>query len=82
MKFTPLALIAAFAIVGTSAADSSSGSSSSSCGSECSKVSDLVCGSDGITYLNSCELDNAKCVKGAKLKVLHGGMCRRDEIGE
>ncbi|KAJ8550407.1 hypothetical protein ON010_g10663 [Phytophthora cinnamomi] len=85
MKFAPLALIAAFVIVGTSANDGTAATDGSSalpgCVGVCSQVPDLVCGSDGVTYLNSCEFENAKCTKGSTLKVAHGGRCRRDEGG-
>jgi len=37
-----------------------------------------VCGSDGISYDNHCELHRAACVGGSPVSPLHAGFCRKD----
>ena len=35
-----------------------------------------ICGSDGQTYKNTCELKAAICQKGASIRIAYGGACR------
>lgn len=37
-----------------------------------------VCGSDGISYDNHCELHRAACISGSPVSPLHAGFCRKD----
>lgn len=48
------------------------------CEYDCSSLKrDPVCGSDGRTYKNECELKKFSCQKGANVTVLHKGECGR-----
>jgi hypothetical protein len=51
------------------------------CNSKCSKKKNKVCGTNGITYFNSCELKNAACVEEIDIEVAHKGKCA-EEIEE
>ncbi|EGZ08374.1 Kazal-like serine protease inhibitor domain-containing protein, partial [Phytophthora sojae] len=77
MKFTAVAILAL--IVATSA----SADNNACVVLDCPKNYDPVCANNGFTYLNQCEFDNAACDIHIRvqLKVLHTGMCRRDEGG-
>ncbi|EGZ19642.1 hypothetical protein PHYSODRAFT_490751 [Phytophthora sojae] len=76
MKFTALAALTVLVIVDASAAGTS-GTDGSDCSViYCANESNLVCGSNGITYLNPCEFDKAKC-RDSGLKVAYNGRCRR-----
>ena len=46
------------------------------CNFACPAVVDPVCGSDGITYNNVCELRRASCKQKKPIKVDHKGPCR------
>jgi len=37
-----------------------------------------VCGSDGVSYDNHCELHRSACVSGSHVSPLHAGFCRKD----
>lgn len=37
-----------------------------------------VCGSDGTSYDNHCELHRAACITGSPISPLHSGFCRKD----
>ncbi|XP_048254226.1 follistatin-related protein 1-like isoform X1 [Haliotis rufescens] len=45
------------------------------CRKVCSQKKFLMCGSDGRTYYNKCELHRIACVEGRKLKIKHKGAC-------
>ncbi|KAJ0388755.1 hypothetical protein P43SY_011002 [Pythium insidiosum] len=54
---------------------------SDKCDEACPKIVSPVCGSDEITYVNSCEFDKAKCKlgdAGKDLFIKHNGPCRRE----
>ncbi|KAE8985570.1 hypothetical protein PR003_g23586 [Phytophthora rubi] len=79
MKFAAVAVLASLMITSFSAISESGSTSCSSV--ECPKSAPSVCGSNGITYKNRCVFDTDNCTNGgSKWIVLHGGMCRRDEI--
>ena len=46
------------------------------CDIVCAKVYDPVCGSDGVTYGNSCELRRAACEQEKDIKKVHDGPCK------
>jgi len=48
------------------------------CGDCAGVASDQVCGSDGKTYRNSCELERISCKKYWDLRVVSQGPCRQD----
>ncbi|KAJ0402858.1 hypothetical protein P43SY_000472 [Pythium insidiosum] len=57
---------------------------SPSCFIMCADVMQPVCGSDGVTYRNSCLFDVAKCKlgdAGKDLFIKHDGTCRREAAG-
>ncbi|EGZ19546.1 Kazal-like serine protease inhibitor domain-containing protein [Phytophthora sojae] len=85
MKFAAIAVLASFVIVGISAEDaSSSEEGSTGCGwNVCSENDPQVCGSNGVTYQNQCEVDKDNCLTNhySKWTVLHEGMCSRAEGG-
>ena len=41
-----------------------------------------VCGSDGKTYTNACEFENAVCKSGGELTKVSDGRCRQATIGD
>ncbi|XP_025268706.1 agrin isoform X5 [Camponotus floridanus] len=45
------------------------------CPADCPLTSDLVCGSDDVTYTNHCHLQQANCHKRKKTRVKHQGAC-------
>ena len=48
------------------------------CETPCHKLLRYVCGSDGKTYGNECELRNAKC-SNSNLHVMHVGECKTED---
>ena len=42
---------------------------------ECPKDGDGVCGSDGQTYINKCQLDATACANNKQIQQLHVGPC-------
>lgn len=42
---------------------------------ECPKDGDGVCGSDGQTYINKCQLDATACANNKEIQQLHVGPC-------
>merc|ERR1719391_1504619 len=45
------------------------------CPSICTSEYNPVCGSDGKTHINKCELEKATCTSGGKIKLQHDGEC-------
>lgn len=46
---------------------------------DCPLTVDIVCGSDGISYINECVMKNRACVKDLPIKVKHKGYCGKYE---
>lgn len=44
---------------------------------QCSEESEAVCGSNGITYLNECDLKKASCQNQKDIYISHKGPCRK-----
>ena len=45
------------------------------CSEACPEIFDPVCGTDGVTYSNSCELDRANCLASHVIEVASDGPC-------
>ena len=43
----------------------------------CFRIHDPVCGTDGNTYSNSCQLRCSACEKGSYLEVEYRGKCKK-----
>jgi len=61
---------------GYSSFDSTDDCCQRDCPSICTSEYKPVCGSDGKTYINKCELEIATCTSGGKIKLLHDGECQ------
>jgi hypothetical protein len=48
---------------------------STACNFACPKIYLPVCGSDGKTYGNACELRRADCKSPGKIYIIHNGPC-------
>lgn len=42
---------------------------------ECATIADPVCGTDDISYQNSCELERSACFMQENIEVKHKGYC-------
>ena len=49
------------------------------CIQRCQDVDQPVCGSDGLSYVNSCELQRQACMLSSDLEVVHSGICIEEE---
>ncbi|ESO01057.1 hypothetical protein HELRODRAFT_82198 [Helobdella robusta] len=49
-----------------------------SCAIPCQPLRQPVCGSDGVTYWNKCELETENCMKKASVEVMYDGECLED----
>ncbi|XP_063584887.1 agrin-like isoform X3 [Penaeus indicus] len=52
------------------------------CGYGCPEDYDPVCGSDGVTYSNLCELERENCKTDEEITVAYGGACREPLKGD
>merc|ERR1712226_1452489 len=52
---------------------------SSECLEVCPEIFDPVCGTDGVTYSNSCELDRESCLGSQDIEVASDGPCVENE---
>ena len=44
---------------------------------KCPPITKRVCGSDGRTYINECELRRESCTTKTNIRVLHDGKCSK-----
>jgi coxsackievirus/adenovirus receptor len=44
---------------------------------KCPRTTKRVCGSDGKTYVNECELRKQSCTTKTNIRVLHQGKCSK-----
>lgn len=47
---------------------------------DCPRDYDLVCGSDGKTYINLCRMRVEACITGKPLRMIKKGVCGKAEI--
>jgi hypothetical protein len=57
----------------------STGSLSDPCETDCGAVVLAVCGSNGFTYQNECQLKATACRQGVNIKVKHEGECKHED---
>ena len=51
-----------------------------SCDDKCPSEVQHVCGCDGKTYLNQCELEKQNCIDKTNIDIRHNGKCRSKQI--
>jgi hypothetical protein len=74
--FIATAISAALTIANTQSTD---GTTTSPCSTMCTAMYEPVCGSNGLTYSNACQLQSAACSTKSTITIAHQGECTAEE---